>query len=132
MDTIMELDRIVKLAKIIFNEDNLGVTYNELLILSSIKNEYNTLKEISDYQLINKSHVHRTLGKLVEMGLLKKIGSKHYLTFVLTIRGEKVIENAMNVLKFVSEEDLKGIKKGGESLKEMLKDQSERLAKIYY
>ncbi len=132
MDFIMEIERANKIMKTILTEQELGVTYSELLALVSIKKGYKTLKSISDHILINKSHVHRMLNRLIEEKFISKEGVGRYINFSMTRRGKLLLEDAMKTVKYVASEDLKGETQDSIlNLRNTLVECNEKLAMIY-
>ena len=133
MKVLMEMERMIKIAKVIFNVDELGVNYNDLLILSAVNNGNNTLRKISDFLLTDKSPVHRKLNKLIDDGMIFKEGKMHSLKFHLTESGKDVLMEADKILEFIKTEDLKGLGQAPKpTLRETLAEFSERLAPIYF
>lgn len=133
MKVLMEMERMIKIAKVIFNVDELGVTYNDLLILSAVNNGNNTLRKISDFLLTDKSPVHRKLNKLIDDGMIFKEGQMHSLKFYLTESGKGVLREADDIMEFVNTEDLKGLDtKSNPSFRETLTEYNTRLVPIYF
>ncbi len=132
MEFIMEIERANKILRTILTEQNLGVSYSELLALASIRRGCRSLKEISGHILIDKSHVHRMLARLVEERLIEKKGIGRGVEFSITRSGLLLIEKAMKTLKYIMNMDLnREVERITLGFKEALGQCNEKLIPIY-
>lgn len=134
MEAVIEMDRIIKFFKIILKDSGLGVTYNDVLILRALEAEHKTLKEVSDFLLIDKSHVSKTLKRFQEEGTVDKRGRGHQIKFTLTYRGEKILKKTDELIDFVKKNDLKGLTGRMEKgvIKNFLGNFNSRLTTLYW
>ena len=95
MEAVIEMDRIIKFFKIILKDSGLGVTYNDVLILRALEAENSTLKEVSDFLLIDKSHVSKTLKRFQGEGTVIRKGNGHRMKFTLTYRGKNILKKTL-------------------------------------
>lgn len=133
MEAVIEMDRIIKFFKMILKDSGLGVTYNDILILKVLP-EYSTLKEVSDFLLIDKSHVSKTLKKFQEEGIVSKSVGTYPMRFTLTSKGEKILTKTDEIIKFIKKNDLSGLsgKYGDGRIKKLLRDYNSRLTSLYW
>ena len=134
MEAVIEMDRIIKFFKIILKDSGLGVTYNDVLILRALEAKNSTLKEVSDFLLIDKSHVSKTLKRFQEEGTVSKMGNGHRMKFTLTYRGENILKKTDELVDFVKQNDLKGLtgRIGKGIMKESLSNFNSRLTSLYW
>ncbi len=108
-DGLLAIDRILKIFKIVFNCNSLGVTYNEFIIILTISQGNKDLKEISKKLLIDKGQSCKTLKSLVEKEIIEK--DKKSCSYHLTKIGEKFLINSIEMQNCLLNEDFKDIPK---------------------
>ncbi len=106
MELLMELDKIVRVFKEVFNDEDLEVSYNQLIILTSISNGNNSIKDISQNIAIDRSYIFRIINQLTEDGFLDKKGCRYNTYFTLTFKGKRVVNESIELFKFIFKNDL--------------------------
>ncbi len=94
MKDILILHRYLATIKQNLKNFNIGITYNELLILIAINGGTRTLISISKHLCKDKSSVHKDITSLKNKELITPMGdSKKNIDYSMTNLGEKLFQS---------------------------------------
>jgi len=90
MKMALIMTRTINIARNIYNDSNLPVTFNEILMLESIKSGYRTKTEIKNLLAKDAGAVSRSIDKLLERDLIKK--EKSSFKYLLTKESREILK----------------------------------------
>ena len=121
--------KMLNILKMIYNESNPSTTFNEMLILECIKKESLTKTEIKKILLTDGATISRSVDKLLEKGMVKKI--ENSFKYRLSMKGKKVLEELDETSSFILTEDFNGLSKDIDTTIENLRVLVKKLEKSY-
>lgn len=87
---VLEIHRELVLFKSLIKKKDLGVTYNELMLLVVLNGGSTQVKEICVKTLLDKGTIVRTLDKLISKGHVRKV-EEPSSTYIISTIGREVI-----------------------------------------
>ena len=127
MKMALIMTRTINIARNIYNDSNLPVTFNEILMLESIKSGYRTKTEIKNLLAKDAGAVSRSIDKLLERGLIKK--EKSSFKYLLTKESREILKEVDVIRENIMKESFGDLSEEiAETLKnlEMLTDKLEK------
>lgn len=133
MMMLLAMDKIIRNVKNILSDDKSGLTYNELLLLISLREEGKTLRDISQYLLMDKGQTSKLSSSLLTKKYIYKIKKVGYpKEYYLSHLGKDILKDVYNTKEFIIMNDFKNITKTEmDTTREVLKKQEEILTSIY-
>lgn len=101
------MTRTLNIARTIYNDSTLPVTFNEIIILESIKSGYRTKTEIKNLLAKDAGAVSRSIDKLLERGLIKK--EKNSFNYLLTKESKEILKEVDGIRKNIMKESFGGL-----------------------
>jgi len=126
MKMALIMTRTINIARNIYNDSNLPVTFNEILMLESIKSGYRTKTEIKNLLAKDAGAVSRSIDKLLERDLIKK--EKSSFKYLLTKESREILKEVDVIRENIMKESFGDLSEEiAETLKnlEMLTDKLE-------
>ena len=127
MKMALIMTRTINIARNIYNDSNLPVTFNEILMLESIKSGYRTKTEIKNLLAKDAGAVSRSIDKLLERDLIKK--EKSSFKYLLTKESREILKEVDVIRENIMKESFGDLSEEiAETLKnlEMLTDKLEK------
>lgn len=123
------MTRTLNIARTIYNDSSLPVTFNEIIILESIKSGYRTKTEIKNLLAKDAGAVSRSIDKLLERGLIEK--EKNSFNYLLTRESREILKEVDVIRKNIMKESFGGLAEEIAETVENLEMLTDKLEKSY-